>query len=362
MCLAPNSFVRGLALGALSLLGMCVLSVTCRSGPYGESNRPELAPAASVSSSPWTSADSCERALGRRAPADGVVRIATWNVRWFPDAVVEAEPKNGGTDLRWLGCALSWLDADVFVLQEIKTHPRARRAMSEIIQGLNVRSGGDWRVETMRCGGGNLPHIAFLYDGSRVQAKNFRDLPGLNPDPVCSIDVGPGFAGYFRFSGGLDLHIIGVHFLAGDEPHSLEKRRRSYAALPREVDRLQQSLPDSDVLIAGDWNTSGCEECKPPVKTNDELRMALEWLARPPVSFGAVTPSVPCTQGFSDEPQLLDHFVASRQLQQMQLGEQAVVSGHCAESRCAREQGDIASERLSDHCPVVLSLVDRDHD
>ena len=53
--------------------------------------------------------------------------------------------------------------------------------------------------------------------------------------------------------------------------------------------------------------------------------------------------------------------MVSQRLKKVQSG-QAMVGGYCREVRCKEQHGDIAYERLSDHCPVVLSLSDRDLD
>jgi exonuclease III len=58
----------------------------------------------------------------------------------------------------------------------------------------------------------------------------------------------------------------------------------------------------------------------------------------------------------------LDHVVVSTGMQEA--GATARVTGYCAVAGCANITGPMpaAAERLSDHCPVVLEIQDRDLD
>jgi hypothetical protein len=52
----------------------------------------------------WGSRDSCERRLASRQepPRAGIARIATWNVRWFPDGAQDVNDTTRRTDVAWL--------------------------------------------------------------------------------------------------------------------------------------------------------------------------------------------------------------------------------------------------------------------
>jgi hypothetical protein len=117
-------------------------------------------------------------------------RIASWNVRYFPDTEeTPAEEPEDGTDVSWLSCAITSLGVDVLAVQEFKRTSRARDAQSELIDRLNERTGGDWRLELSSCDPEDVQHPGFLYDASRVKGSQFREIPALNPLPECSNDV-----------------------------------------------------------------------------------------------------------------------------------------------------------------------------
>ena len=107
-----------------------------------------------MSSDPLVSAVACatELAAGRRLPRTaGLARFASWNLHWFPDG----KPGTGGSgaDLRWLACALWWLDADVVAVQEVKQTPQAEAALSSLLAELSRISGGRYRARLDDCGG-----------------------------------------------------------------------------------------------------------------------------------------------------------------------------------------------------------------
>lgn len=82
----------------------------------------------------WSSAEQCEQVVraGRRmAPAqDGALRIAAWNIRWFPDGDLNNTDPAKRTDLPWLACAIAWMNVDILALEEIRTSSAAQEAWS----------------------------------------------------------------------------------------------------------------------------------------------------------------------------------------------------------------------------------------
>jgi exonuclease III len=69
-----------------------------------------------------------------------------------------------------------------------------------------------------------------------------------------------------------------------------------------------------------------------------------------------------CTEYFEGKGGTLDHVVVSVGMQEV--AATARVTGYCALAGCADLPGAMpaASERLSDHCPVVVDIQDRDRD
>jgi predicted extracellular nuclease len=56
-----------------------------------------------------------------------------------------------GGDIQWLACALSWLDADVVAVQEVKQSASADLALATLLSELNRLVGRTltWRASTI---------------------------------------------------------------------------------------------------------------------------------------------------------------------------------------------------------------------
>ena len=69
-----------------------------------------------------------------------------------------------------------------------------------------------------------------------------------------------------------------------------------------------------------------------------------------------------CTEYFDGKAGTLNHLVASTGMQEVAATARA--TGYCAVAGCATIVGAMpaASERLSDHCPVVIEIQDKDLD
>jgi len=292
-----------------------------------------------------------------------LARIGTWNVRWFPDGVPGKRPSRGaGTDLEWLACAIALLDVDVLAVQEWKTHPAAAAATARLTAALDRATRGRWRAAFDDCENGPGQHVGLLYDESRVTARALRTYAGLNPHGVaCQDQLRPGFGAHLRFPGGLDLHVISVHLKSGSDRRSLTLRQRSLAALPSVLAEARAAVADEDVLFAGDFNTMGCGRCSPAVPPPAELQDFRQRLAG--AGLRAVPPTSACTHYYQGVGALLDHFVVGGELAELPGGAVAEVGGVCGEIACApRRQRSLVEQRLSDHCPLVLTLLDQDRD
>lgn len=318
--------------------------------------------------SPWSDRQACldELSQGRKLPKrPGYVRVGSWNIRWFPDGKPGRGASSGGTDLAWLACAIAWLDVDVLSVQEIKTTPHAGQALAEVLSGVDRHGSGRFRAELDRCPNEGAQHVGILYDSTKVTVRQVSMLADLNPHAdACKDSLRPGLGAYLAFRGGLDLHLVSVHAKSGVERRSLELRQRSLAGLKPALEALSRVDPDRDVVLAGDFNTMGCRKCSPPVTADEELAAMDRTLATLPVPLRRVGPDVRCSELGSHGPALLDHFVVSASLQELDGGAVSVVSGACGESECGKAgpPAETSSASLSDHCPVLLDFRNRDED
>jgi hypothetical protein len=315
--------------------------------------------------STWTSRRDCETLLaGRRQNAE-TPRIGTWNIRYFPDSQEQSQSdQEKATDVPWLACAIASLDVDVLAVQEFKTTDLAIQKQGELIQRLNELTSGDWQLQLAACNPAEVQHPGFLYDASRITGTNFREIPILNPNPVCDNVASPGFGGYFKVAGGPDFHLISVHFTAGNSVEGIEGRDYSFSALQAVADEAIGLVADNDVFFTGDFNTSGCPDCSPEVSSAAEVAERGQEVAAMATPLTLLGASESCTRHVDNDPPLMDLFLVSQGSAEVPGESIAHVSGICEATACGRLRNwlEDARNRLSDHCPVLLDLGAQDDD
>lgn len=311
----------------------------------------------------WTSRSDCEALFTSRGAESRAPRIGTWNIRYFPDVSEgpQSDPDEA-TDVQWLACAIASLETDILVVQEIKNSAAGLAKQAELIERLNELTGGDWRFELDQCEPVDVQHPGFLFDQRRVTGSEFREIPSLNPDPVCSNFVSPGFAGYFAIEGGPDFHLIAVHAQVGSSQPSFEKRAGIVAALEAATNDAVAINSDTDVIVAGDFNSVGCEECDPVISNEDEVAILEGTIADFEVPLALLPGSESCTRVGGEG--YVDHVLTTADMTEVPADSVAHVAGVCEETSCDREVNwlEDAHDRLSDHCPVLVDLAASDDD
>lgn len=313
------------------------------------------------------SVQECEQvvAAGRRlSKAADRLRIATWNIRWFPDG----DPQKPGmeTDLRWLACTLAWLNPDVMAIQEIRGTRKADTAWAEVTDGISGHIGGDWRVDLQGCGGELTQHVGFLWNAERVTFSDAEDAWQMNgaandPRQPCAGNLRPGRAAYVKSKvGGVDLHIVSVHWDSGTKSTDFAHREITRNRLDDLFTDLNQWRPDVDLVVLGDFNTMGVVG---GVNEAQEIAVFRQSVASEVPGFRALVPQLECSEYFEEKCGLLDHIVVTRDMAEAR-NAAAVVSGYCA-MLDGQPLGDVkpaAALRLSDHCPIFADIEDRDRD
>lgn len=315
----------------------------------------------SRSSSPspvWSSPEACQQALreGRREPrAPGVARLGSWNVRWFPDGKPGAASPGEGTDLEWLACVVHYLDVDALAVQEFKADAEALERWRQHLEA----HGGKYALTLDDCPGVGRQHVGILVRTDRVEASPATTYGELNPlGSPCSGGLRPGLGQRLSFPGGLDLTLIAVHLDSGETARDWGHRRLAPEAMGAVARRLAAELGDGDVVFAGDFNVMGCGRCRPRVSASEELEaLSRAWVTQQPSLRHIASPPA-CTWA-GGKAAVLDHFV-SADLAELPSGARAVARGLC--ERSCQQRRALAYERLSDHCPVLLDIPDRDLD
>lgn len=335
-------------------------------GPSRESPSAPL-PRGLRADSPWASREAClarVRAGARLPRAAERARLVAWNIRWFPDGGPGKSESEQPTDIEWLACALAYLNADVVALEEVKAYPRALQKLAEVRARLDRWTGGKHQAHLDDCEPVAAQHVGLLWNEKRVKAQDFEVFGELNPlASPCQNHLRPGLGARFLFPRGLDLQVVAVHLKSGGEPRARELRARSLERLPAVLEAVTRRHGDGDLLVLGDFNTMGCSSCSPALDgkaERDELAVRLN-RASPPLS---VLPTKPgCSHYFSGKAGLLDLMVAPRAMRELGAAE-VTASGLCGELACAPlpAAAPAAQRDLSDHCPIVVDLLDQDLD
>lgn len=358
----------GLVVGSIVGFGQGVFHPERAEKPAGagadQAASPEPEQAKEAVAGPFGSRAECEAALRARSerpmraaqPPDSGHRIGTWNVRWFPRGSADGKDRSQRTDIAWLACTIALLDVDVLALQEIVGDLEGRRAALDLTARLDELTGGRYRLELDECSDGRQ-HVGLLWDEERVELRDVRSIAALNPTgQMCGSSLRPGFGAHARFADGTDLHVISVHLDSGEKARDFEHRARSAAALSKVVEQL--AATDRDVLVLGDYNAMGCEDCEPKLSAADEL-VGLDASLRASGLERLVHARADnrCSHYYRGRAGLLDLAAASSRLASHV--ETASAQGVCDALSCKRpERGETVAawQSLSDHCPVVVQL------
>lgn len=296
--------------------------------------------------------------------ANGLVRVVTWNVRWFPDGEPGKSP-TGHTNIAWLACALKWLDADAVMLQEVKRLPHAVAAMQQVVAAL----GSHWVVHADDCPDASRQHIVLLVRGDRLEVSNVATRGDIDPTtvkngtPACPGRLRPALTAYLRSRrGGLDFHLAGVHLDSGKEARDHDDRIAAWGRLPLLSEAMRAAAPDDDVIVLGDFNTMGCKGCTHGTP-HEEIGALADAALHLPLPFRLASRDLACSEYYHQHGTALDHVLISATMQEAD-DATARVSGVCDALSCERMKSEWSSALagLSDHCPVVLDLADKDVD
>lgn len=319
----------------------------------------------------WKSSTHCERVVkdgGRMAvPAPDVLRVGTWNIRWFPHGSPPDRPDRSiaPTDLEWLTCTLVWMQTDILVVQESLTTPKARAAWDRVLTALEQQTGDSWQWSVQQCGRSEGHHVGMLWNASRVTLSASQSLWSLNskatsPRHPCEGGLRPGH--YARVQSthqpGADFHVIGLHLKSGPTVSAVEERHAALNRIDSAVARFLEE--DRDVIILGDFNTMGAGDYR---SQRSELKYLRRMVAKKAPGFDDLAPEPRCSHYFRGRDDWLDHVLVTKNMAEVRT-RSARVTGYCAVAGCRRIKGDYppAYRRLSDHCPVIIEIDNRDLD
>jgi endonuclease/exonuclease/phosphatase family metal-dependent hydrolase len=292
------------------------------------------------------------------AAPSGSVRVASWNLRNYP---LDERPQTDDlgflrrTNICDLEMVLAGLDADLLGLQEVcdtrRFPPILRRASGDRKMGVRFSAGGG------RFG----QHLAIAWD---MDALELIAEPVDVKATIFEEGMRPAFAAYLRSRkpGGIDFSVVVVHHESG--PQNFGDRRRQNRALAEWIDGWVDEIGDPDVIVLGDFNTTG----SPRGGLEGELQSVDSILGR--AGLRRLVNATGCSQYWEGDgardgvqvPSLLDHvFLRGFGADVITTPLQAWL--HCARWQCeelisrpGEEDGTFWD--VSDHCPLTFELRD----
>ncbi|MCA9421096.1 MAG: endonuclease/exonuclease/phosphatase family protein, partial [Nitrospira sp.] len=319
----------------------------------------------------WASRDRCEAVVkqGSRMAAESSskIRLATWNIRWFPIGKPSDQSENHAdpTDIEWLICAIRWMQIDILAVQESLATPEATKAWDLIINSLNQRTGDTWRWYRQPCGRPDDHHVGLLWNDTRVSLSQFESLWQFNAkaksaNNACTFGLRPGQYAWVqaRKPKGVDFHLIGLHLKSGPTVFAVEDRHNALNQIDQAIAPLLTR--DRDVIILGDFNTMGAGDRR---SRDSELKYLRRKVAKEKPGFTDLALQPQCSHYFRGQGGWLDHVLVPQEMKEVTVSA-VQVTGYCAVEGCERIRGDypLAYRHLSDHCPVVLEIENTDND
>lgn len=270
-------------------------------------------------------------------------RVISWNLANF-----RGDPDEH--DLERMAEILGELDPDVIAVQEVKDPA----ALAKLLPAFELR--------LSEAGGRGGQHLGIAYHRERVELLAASEHPELSLDGR----VRPALSAYVRGrEGGPDLWLLVVHLKAMSR--GIEERREQWPMLAAIAERLPAATPDAapdrDLLVLGDFNTTGCADGKGPAGEQAELATVLApaGLRRLPNATGCSAYYEGGRRDAWKEPSEID-LIWVRGLEGWLAPEPQVFSGTmCAALACTQARStepyplrDYAF--VSDHCPLILDL------
>lgn len=277
--------------------------------------------------------------------SSGALRIATWNMEWLvapatarvariacrdgrraplPCDVARTQARDSA-DLRALASQVRRLDADIIAFQEVENTAIARR----VFRGYHI----------CIAGGSGAQHAGFAVRRG-LHARCEADLASLagggrgRPGAVMTLPIADG----------PPIHLLAVHLKSGCARDPLDAGTAACTLLAAQADALGAWIASREAaaepfIVLGDLNRAGTPQADDPF-----------WRALDVATFEAAATHLPfrnCVYGAPYEA-FIDHILVSRSLMP-RLHPEGFQQMRFPAAKSTRH-------RLSDHCPVRVSL------
>lgn len=290
------------------------------------------------------------------------LRIMTWNIRNFPKDDRPQTPDldfSRKTNISDLRAVISSLHADLLGVEEIHRPSLLREVLRSSL------GAGNFKAAFSRNGGRWAQHVGIIWNPTRLKLDGQIEEVG---SIALTEGLRPGLAGYFksRKDDGIDFSLMQVHLRA--TPRGYDQRIQQYRAIAAWVMSQVKKTGDEDVIIQGDFNTTG------PVggRLEDELKVADRILGR--AGLRRIPNASGCSE-YWEGPGRADGIQIPALLDQVYFRGMGEYDGskplrswlHCERAGCdplisSPDAPDASFWDVSDHCPVSFECRDKDLD
>jgi endonuclease/exonuclease/phosphatase family metal-dependent hydrolase len=304
-------------------------------------------------------------------PADGNLRIATFNIRNYPflppdpDAPPRDPPLSHQleTDDEALLEVLSKLQFDVLAVQEIVDTER----FTILLDSLSERTGRSYSAAfATNEHSGNSQHVGVLVADDAARIASSREYPEVDTRGTLRGGLSARIEG--AEAGGIDFGMMVLHLASGSSTKRAELRAEQAAQVAPIVAAEKLESGDEDYLVMGDLNTARAPDELVSLdaaffQVDDQVDSGL---ARQTLEQSCSAYWVKKSTNPLLRPSLLDHVYASS-MNERDASVDVAAGAHCAEHHCEQyESTDALSGGsfwgVSDHCPVYFEVVDVDDD
>lgn len=162
----------------------------------------------------------------------------------------------------------------------------------------------------------------------------------------------------------MDFTVVSVHLDSGRSFRDFDHRAIVYDRFDDAFAELGRE--DTDVIVLGDFNTMGLEAGlgQAGVWAETEIEEFRKVLASEDLGFELLDPDLACSEFYDGHCGLLDHVALPASMDEAG-GATVHVSGLCAARHgvsFSDRDPPAAYRELSDHCPLVVDLLDVDLD
>jgi endonuclease/exonuclease/phosphatase family metal-dependent hydrolase len=253
------------------------------------------------------------------------IRVGTFNVAWLGDGHDDMI-KRSNDDYEHIRNIIQMLDVDILALQEIENVAALQKVIDTD------------KYQILTSSYPEKQKTALIID-KKIKVLDKSELSSIS---LGNNDLRPGLIAYCEYDG-VDFFVGSFHFKSTSRyDDTQEKRLRSYAMrklqsqkLLEGISKLRKQKGDNDFLLMGDFNDN-------PTKKNSNIT-ALENTELDFLTGQMNSCKYPIWKS-------IDHIIVSKPMKKH------IIDNSLFMLDISKVYGEAVAEKVSDHCPVTVSL------